>query len=219
MSKSLKLAAAALILAFAASPALAGKFNLGHVATDEQVAGWDIDVRPDGTGLPEGSGTVSDGEEVFLEKCAACHGDFAEGRDRWPELAGGTGSLASDNPVKTMGSYWPYLSTGYDYINRAMPYGDAQSLQPDEVYALLAYILYMNDIVTDEDFELSKENFLSVQMPNADGFIEDGRPDTPTLADGEPCMKDCKPEVEITGRARILDVTPTDDDNPSGSID
>lgn len=219
MSKFPELAAAVLIFALTAAPAFAGKFNLGHVATDEQIAGWDIDVRPDGTGLPEGTGTVSDGEEVFLEKCAACHGDFAEGRDRWPELAGGTGSLASDIPVKTMGSYWPYLSTGYDYINRAMPYGDAQSLQPDEVYALLAYILYMNDIVKDEDFELSKENFLSVKMPNTDGFIEDGRPDTPTLADGKPCMENCKPDVEITGRARVLDVTPTDEENPSGSID
>lgn len=219
MSKCLELAAAALLVAFTAAPAFAGKFNLGHVATDEQIAGWDIDVRPDGTGLPEGSGTVSDGEELFLEKCAACHGDFAEGRDRWPELAGGTGSLASDNPVKTMGSYWPYLSTGYDYINRAMPYGDAQSLQPDEIYALLAYILYMNDIVKDEEFQLSKQNFLSVKMPNAEGFIEDGRPDTPTLADGKPCMENCKSDVEITGRARVLDVTPTDDENPSGSID
>ncbi len=219
MSKSLKLAAAVLTVAFTAAPAFAGKYNLGSVATDKQIAGWDIDVRPDGTGLPEGSGTVSGGEEIFLEKCAACHGDFAEGRDRWPELAGGVGTLASEDPVKTLGSYWPYLSTGYDYINRAMPYGDAKSLQPDEVYALLAYILYMSDIVKDEDFELSKENFLSVRMPNADGFIEDARPDTPTMADGEPCMENCKPETRITGHARILDVTPTDEENPSSSID
>jgi cytochrome c len=219
MSKFRKFAAAAAIVALAATPSLAGKFNLGHEATPEQIKGWDIDVRPDGAGLPEGSGTVAEGEEIFLEKCAACHGDFAEGVDRWPVLAGGTGSLTSDDPVKTLGSYWPYLSTGYDYINRAMPFGDAQSLEPDEVYALLAYILYMNDIVQDEEFELSKANFLEVQMPNADGFIEDSRPDTPTLADGEPCMEICKPEVQITGRARALDVTPDDDENPSGNID
>ena len=219
MSKFHKSATAALILALAAVPAFAGKFNLGHEVTPEQIAGWDIDVRPDGTGLPEGSGTVSTGEEVFLEKCAACHGDFAEGVDRWPVLAGGIGTLKSDNPVKTLGSYWPYLSTGYDYINRTMPFGDAQSLEPDEVYALLAYILYMNDVVKDEDFELSKSNFLDVEMPNADGFIDDNRPDTPTLADGEPCMENCKQDVRITGHARIIDVTPDDGKNPSGSID
>jgi cytochrome c len=219
MSKYPKFAAATLIIALASMPALAGKFNLGHDASPEQIAGWDIDVRPDGEGLPEGSGTVTQGEEVFLEKCAACHGDFAEGVDRWPVLAGGVGTLKSDDPVKTLGSYWPYLSTGYDYINRAMPYGDAQSLESDEVYALLAYILYMNDVVKDEDFELSKANFLDVKMPNADGFIEDSRPDTPTLADGEPCMENCKQDVKITAHARVIDVTPDDEDNPSGSID
>jgi len=219
MSKYPKFAAATLIIALASMPALAGKFNLGHDVSPEQIAGWDIDVRPDGTGLPEGSGTVAQGEEIFLEKCAACHGDFAEGVDRWPVLAGGAGTLKSEDPVKTLGSYWPYLSTGYDYINRAMPYGDAQSLESDEVYALLAYILYMNDVVKDEDFELSKANFLDVKMPNADGFIEDSRPDTPTLADGEPCMENCKQDVKITAHARVIDVTPDDEDNPSGSID
>ncbi|HMB47060.1 MAG TPA: cytochrome c [Afifellaceae bacterium] len=219
MSKFHKVAATALILALAGVPAFAGKFNLGRVAAPEEIAGWDIDVRPDGTGLPEGSGTVSAGEAIFLEKCAACHGDFAEGVDRWPVLAGGMGTLKSDNPVKTLGSYWPYLSTGFDYINRTMPFGDAQSLEADEVYALLAYILYMNDVIQDENFELSKKNFLSVKMPNEDGFIEDSRPDTPTLADDEPCMENCKPEVKITGRARVIDVTPDDEENPSGSID
>ncbi len=203
----------ALSLLLAAGAASAGKFGIGREARDEEVAGWDIDIRPDGQGLPAGSGSVQQGEEVFLELCAACHGDFAEGVDRWPVLSGGADSLASEDPVKTVGSYWPYLSTVYDYIYRAMPFGDAQSLTPDEVYAITAYILYMNDVVGDETFVLSQENFADMRLPNEANFIPDARPDTPTLADGEPCMSDCKGQVEITGRARILDVTPDSDES------
>ncbi|MCB1480617.1 MAG: cytochrome c [Rhodobiaceae bacterium] len=199
--------------------AQAGKFGIGHEATSEEVAGWDIDVRPDGQGLPEGSGSVSQGEAIFSERCAVCHGDFAEGVDRWPVLAGGRDTLKSDRPVKTIGSYWPYLSTVFDYINRAMPFGDAQSLEPDEVYAITAFLLYMNDIVTDDQFVLSKENFTTIKMPNEANFIDDDRPDTPTLAKGEPCMSNCKESVEITGRARILDVTPDADEEGGGGID
>ncbi|MCB1455784.1 MAG: cytochrome c [Nitratireductor sp.] len=202
------------------SPVLAGQFNLGREATPEEVAAWDIDVRPDGQGLPEGRGTVAQGEEIFAEKCAACHGDFGEGVDRWPVLAGGQGSLKSENPVKTIGSYWPYLSTVFDYINRAMPFTEAKSLEPDEVYAITAYLLYVNDVVTDEDFELSKENFLTVEMPNTDNFYMDDR-ETTELADRrkEPCMENCKGEVKITKRAAIIDVTPEEGDEPSGSLE
>jgi hypothetical protein len=143
--------------------------------------------------------------------------------DRWPVLAGGQGTLAADRPVKTIGSYWPYLSTVWDYVHRAMPFGEAQSLEPNEVYAITAYLLNMNDIV-DSDFELSKENFTSIKMPNEANFIEDPRPDTPVLADGKaPCMENCKEgEVKITQRARILDVTPEggdDENNKAGGID
>ena len=95
------------------------KFNLGQIATTEEVVGWDIDVRPDGLGAPIGSGSVFSGEEIYAEVCAACHGDFGEGEDRWPALVGGEGSLASHDPEKTTGSYWPYASTIYDYIYRA----------------------------------------------------------------------------------------------------
>ncbi len=208
MLKFLKPAFIALgLIAFIAAPAVAGKLGIGREATPAEIKGWDIDVRPDGMGLPEGKGTVETGEELFQEKCAACHGEFAEGVDRWPVLAGGQDTLDSDRPVKTIGSYWPYLSTAYDYIFRAMPFGDAQSLSPDEVYALLAYILNMNDLV-DDDFELSKSNFLTVRLPNEKNFIDDPRPDTPTLAQKKPCMENCKTTVEITGRARIVDVTP-----------
>jgi len=194
----------------AASVATAAANDLGRPATAEEIAAWDIDVRPDGKGLPEGQGSVVDGEEIFAEKCAVCHGDFAEGVDRWPVLSGGRDTLKSERPVKTIGSYWPYLSTVYDYVYRAMPFGEAQSLTPDEVYAITAFLLYANDIVDDE-FVLSKENFLDVRLPNEANFIEDARPDTPTLADGEPCMSNCKTDVKVTMRARVLDVTPDDD--------
>ncbi|MGI9483774.1 MAG: c-type cytochrome [Hyphomicrobiales bacterium] len=219
MLKSLKVfAAVSLALGFAASAADAGKYGLGRDARPEEIKAWDIDVRPDGQGLPEGKGSVAEGEEAFIEKCAACHGEFGEGIDRWPVLAGGQDSLASEDPVKTIGSYWPYLSTVYDYVYRAMPFGDAQSLTPDETYALVAYILNMNDIVED-DFVLSHENFASIKMPNEANFVDDPRPVNNMRSSGKLCMANCKPKVEIVMRARVLDVTPDEDKNPSASID
>jgi len=209
MSKSRNLSiGAALAAIMAASPLMAEKLGLGRPALPEEIAAWDLDVRPDGTGLPAGSGDVLTGEEIFAEKCAACHGDFAEGVDNWPKLAGGFDTLDRDDPVKTVGSFWPYLSTTWDYVNRSMPFGNAQSLSTDEVYAIVAYILYSNDLV-DEDFTLSDENFLDVEMPNAGGFIVDDRADAEHAAfSAEPCMQDCKDSVEITMRAAVLDVTP-----------
>lgn len=185
-----------------------GKFGLGRPALPEELAAWDIDVLPDGTGLPEGSGNAYDGEEIFAEVCAVCHGDFAEGVDNWPKLAGGMDTLDHEDPLKTVGSYWPYLSTTFDYVRRSMPFGDAQSLTNDEVYAIVAYILYSNDLIDDE-FELSKETFLEVEMPNAGGFFVDDRAETEYgLFSQEPCMENCKETVEITMRAAVLDVTP-----------
>jgi cytochrome c len=157
--------------------------------------------------------------EIFDERCASCHGEFGEGAGRWPELAGGRGTLKSEDPVKTIGSYWPYLSSAFDYVHRAMPFGDAQSLAPDETYALVAYLLYLNDIVTDESFELSKENFTSVKLPNEVNFFDDPRPDAKNIRDGEPCMTDCKESVEITRRARVLDVTPDEDSDNGAKIE
>lgn len=208
MSKSPKLIAFALAATLVPTAVLADKFNLGREATKEEVAAWDIDVRPDGQGLPEGSGTVAQGEEIWTEKCSVCHGDFGEGVDRWPIIAGGQESLADDDPVKSVGSYWPYLSTVFDYVNRAMPYTEARSLEPDEVYALTAYILQLNDVVDDENFELSKKNFLEMRLANEDNFFADDRLKSPVFVKAEPCMKECKPAVKITGRARVLDVTP-----------
>ncbi len=192
--------------------------HLGRPATEDEIAAWDIDIRPDGMGLPEGKGTVADGEVLYTDNCAVCHGDFGEAVDRWPVLAGGHGSLTAERPEKTIGSYWPYLSTIYDYVHRAMPFGGARTLSDDDVYAITAYLLYLNDVVTDEEFELSKENFASVRLPNEANFIDDNRAQEPhNKAGAEPCMNNCKPEpAEVKMRARILDVTPDvadDEDN------
>ena len=213
----LKSASIFLIALTLSGAAHAGGLGLGRAATAGEIIAWDIDVRPDGQGLPEGRGTVAGGEEIFLERCAACHGDFGEGLDRWPQLAGGSDTLASEDPVKTVSSYWPYLSTVYDYIYRAMPFGDAQSLTPDETYAVVAYILYMGDVIEDQDFELSKDNFTSIKLPNQDGFVEDARPDMMNLKTAAPCMSNCKDDVEITATATILDVTPDEEYNPSAA--
>ena len=185
-------------------------FNLGEIATAEQVAGWDIDVRPDGLGAPVGAGNAYDGEEVYIERCAACHGDFGEAVDNWPVLVGGDGTLDSHDPVKTTGSYWPYVSTMYDYIYRAMPFGEAQSLTYDETYQIVAYLLYMNDII-DDDFEVNQDNIGTIEMPNRDGFMmPDPRPDAQPIS-GLACMKDCDVPTTVIGKARDIDVTPEDE--------
>lgn len=209
MSKFPKLTLTASLAALMLSaPAWAGEFGLGRPALPEEIAAWDLDVSPDGTGLPAGSGSVEDGEMVFADNCAICHGDFAEGVDNWPKLAGGMGTLDRDDPLKTVGSYWPHLSTAWDYVNRSMPFGNAQSLSPDEVYAIVAYILYSNDLV-DDDFVLSNENLAAFELPNAEGFIIDDRETAEAhFWTAEPCMENCKDTVEITMRARVLDVTP-----------
>lgn len=192
----------------AAAPAVEGGFGLGREAHPEEIAAWDVDVLPDGRGLPEGSGDVFTGEELWTDKCASCHGDFAEGVDNWPVLAGGFDTLADEDPVKTVGSYWPHLSTAWDYIHRSMPFGQAGTLSADETYAIVAYLLYSNDMV-DDDFELSHENFTEVEMPNADGFVIDDRPDLEYTAwQAEPCMENCKEEVEVTMRSVFLVETP-----------
>ena len=208
MLKCLKLFWAAAVLVFPVTVFAGDKLGLGRAALPEEIAAWDVDIRPDGAGLPAGGGDALYGEEVFADKCASCHGDFAEGVDNWPVLAGGFDTLGDKDPVKTVGSYWPYLSTVWDYVNRSMPFGEAQSLSADEVYAIVAYMLYSHDLV-DEDFVLSDTNFAKFEMYNARGFVIDDRPETEyALWRAEPCMQDCKDGVEITMRASILDVTP-----------
>ncbi|WP_210878900.1 c-type cytochrome [Roseovarius autotrophicus] len=214
MSKFLKFTlVTGLAISATATAVWAAPFGLGRPALLEEIAAWDVKVMPDGRGLPEGRGDVETGDEVFGDQCAVCHGDFAEGVGNWPKLAGGWGTLDHDDPLKTVGSYWPYLSTLWDYVNRSMPFGNAQTLSPDEVYAIVAYILYSNNLVED-DFELSHENFMDVELPNAGGFIVDDRAETEyAIWHGEPCMENCKDTVEITMRARVLDVTPDDADS------
>ncbi len=192
----------------APAPVSATTLGLGRAALPEELAAWDVDVLPDGRGLPEGSGDVWTGEEVFVAKCASCHGDFAEGVDNWPVLAGGFNTLADEDPVKTVGSYWPYLSTSWDYINRSMPFGEAGTLTPDETYAIVAYLMYSNDMV-DDDFVLSHENFTDVEMHNADGFVVDDRPELEYAEwSGAPCMENCADEVKVTMRSVFLVETP-----------
>jgi cytochrome c len=190
------------------------KLDIGRAATPAEIAGWDIDVRPDGQGLPAGRGSVKEGEVLYMTKCAACHGEFGESAGRWPMIAGGQGSLKSDDPVKTVGSYFGNLSTVIDYVRRAMPFGDAQSLSNDELYAIVAYTLFLNDIV-DDKFVLSKETFGNVKMPNATGFYGDDRQTAErAFWNPKPCMTNCKPDVKIIGRARVIDVTPDEKTRP-----
>ena len=212
MSKFLKFTlVAGLAVSATATAVWPGEYGLGREALPEEIAAWDVKIMPDGRGLPEGSGDVWTGDEVFAEHCAVCHGDFAEGIGNWPKLAGGQGTLDRKDPLKTVGSYWPHLSTVWDYVNRSMPFGNAQSLTPDDVYAITAYILYSNNLVED-DFVLSHENFAEFEMPNADGFIVDDRAETEyAIWHGEPCMENCKESVEITMRAAVLDVTPDEE--------
>jgi cytochrome c len=204
----------ALLFAFNASARAQTKndtprnYGIGRVATPEQIAGWDIDIRPDGQGAPSGRGSVKDGEKVYMDKCAACHGEFGESAGRWPQLAQGKGTLASSDPVKTVGSYFPYLSSAFDYIRRAMPFGDSESLTNDELYAVTAYVLNLNDIV-DDKFVLSKETWGKVKMPNQGGFLDDDREKIEKIFwDPKPCMKNCRGPVKITGHAQAIDVTP-----------
>ncbi|MFL6797407.1 MAG: c-type cytochrome [Xanthobacteraceae bacterium] len=187
-----------------------GKMGIGRVATEQEIAGWAIGIRTDGQGLPAGKGSPKQGEPLYLERCAGCHGEFGEGVGRWPTLMGGKGTLASTDPVKSVGSYWPYASTLIDYIRRSMPFGNAQSLGNDELYAITAYVLYLNDLIGDESFELNRSNLTSITLPNQPNFHDDDR----ETAEREfwkqaPCMASCLPgDATIINRARALDVTP-----------
>src|SRR5438445_6214705 len=155
-----------------------GSFGIGRVATEEEIRAWNIDVSSTGEGLPPGSGTVKRGAQVFAAKCAMCHGPTGtEGpKDR---LVGGQGTLTTAKPVKTIGSYWPYATTLYDFINRAMPFNAPGSLNPDEIYSVIAWLLFQNGIVK-EDAVIDARTLPLVQMPNRNGFIPDPRPDVPS---------------------------------------
>lgn len=183
-----------------AAQAAAVDYRLGREATAQEIAGWNIDVRPDGQGLPDGKGSVAQGEKVYTAQCAMCHGDFGDSNE-YIAIAGGVGSLKTDAPVRTVGSKLNCATTLFDYVNRAMPFPHSKSLTPDEVYAVTAYVLNLNDIVP-ADFVADRGSLLKVKMPNRDGYEPfpglskiDGRPDTHNTA----CMHDCEKEVTVTG--------------------
>lgn len=182
--------------------------GLGRTATPVEIKGWDIDVRPDGLGLPPGQGSVEEGDEIYQDRCAHCHGEFGYGGGtRYPELVGGEDTLTTLDPRKTIGSYWPYAPTIFDYIKRAMPFGEAQTLSDDEVYALTAYLLNINYIIDDEAI-MNKDTLPKVVMPNVNGFIDDPRPDVVKDA----CMTDCVDQVKIVSYAKKVGVTPDKDE-------
>lgn len=158
-------------LLFSAGAAWAGA-NLGQPASDAEVKAWDISIGPDGAGLPAGGGTAKEGAAVYQAKCLSCHGERAVGgKGLAGKLAGGIGTLGNEKPVKTVGSYWPHATTLFDYVRRAMPFDAPLSLTDEEVYAVSAYILWLNDGIVAEDQMLNAETLRAVKMPNRDGFI------------------------------------------------
>jgi cytochrome c len=206
-------------------------FHKGKTATENEQKAWDIDVMPDGTGLPEGSGTVEEGDEIYEEKCAQCHGDFGAGSGLYPKLTLGNAYLLqktmknqrihpdSEGPQRAFGPYWPYASTLWWYIKTGMPHQAPMSLTTDEVYALSAYILYINEMkiedeLVDDEYELNREKFLKIVMPNVDGFepkingpkgqdnAREYYNNPLNYGNGVRCMKDCfegEPEVQRIG--------------------
>lgn len=183
-----ELSCATLLLAMLAAPpdvVAQSPYGIGRAATPAEIAGWNIDVGRDGSNLPPGSGTIGHGREVFDQQCASCHGEKGEGGvgDR---LVGGQGTLATSKPIRTVGSYWPYATTLFDYIRRAMPQNAPQSLSNDDVYAVSAYLLSLNGLLA-ADATLDAKSLAAIKMPNRDNFVGDPRPDVKNQA----CMDHC----------------------------
>lgn len=168
------------LLALSAGHAHAQAYGIGQPLAERTVAPWNIDVDAQGAGLPAGRGSVAQGRVLYAQQCAACHGDKGQGNPA-DALVGGRGSLATATPLKTIGSFWPYATTLFDFINRAMPYNAPKSLTADEVYAVSAYLLHLNGIVP-ADTVLDAASLAAVRMPNRDGFVSDTRPDTSNIA-------------------------------------
>ena len=170
MRKVLLAAAPALSLALASNAFAQQSPNLGKPISSEDLASWDISIGPDGAGLPPGSGTPKQGEAVYTGKCLVCHGEKGAGKPN-DALVGGRGTLAGDQPpVKTVGSFWPYATTLFDYVRRAMPLNESKSLTNDEVYAVVAYLLQLNGIIGENE-TINAQILPRVQMPNRDGFM------------------------------------------------
>ena len=211
------------------------KFHAGRAATKEEIKARDIDVMPDGTGLPVGKGNVDDGEELFNKHCAMCHGDFGAGGKGYPKLTGGDHDSLKNQllkegdepPERSIGSYWPYATTLFWYIKTGMPFPHPLSLTNDEVYAITAYLLSVDEVTFKDGSdieELSNKNFMNIKMPNRDGFIPNV--DVPNGAQvmkkylsnpknygtGTRCMKNCikgkVPVVRIDGESLNGDIKP-----------
>lgn len=181
---SLLLGAAA--FAPAAPCAAQARYAFGQTPTAAQIAAWDIDVAPDGRNLPAGSGSVARGRGIYIAQCAACHGVQGEG-GLGDKLVGGQGTLATPTPVKTVGSFWPYATTLFDYVRRAMPLAAPQSLSDEDVYAVSGYVLFLNGLVADTA-TIDARTLTALKMPNRDGFVGDPRPDTHNAG----CRRDCE---------------------------
>jgi S-disulfanyl-L-cysteine oxidoreductase SoxD len=182
----LQIAALAALALVCATPAQAqSRYGIGRAATPSEIAGWNIDIDRDGNNLPSGSGSVGHGHEVFDQQCATCHGAKGEG-GLGDQLVGGQGTIATPKPVRTVGSYWPYAPTLFDYIRRAMPQNAPQSLSNDDVYAVSAYILYLNGLLS-VDATLDAKTLSVIKMPNRSMFVSDPRPDVKNPA----CMTGC----------------------------
>src|SRR6266850_569182 len=182
----LELAAFAVAMLLCAARAEAqSPYGIGRVTPPAEIAGWNIDVGGDGSNLPPGSGSVSHGREVFDQQCAACHGARGEG-GIGDQLVGGQGTLATPKPVRTVGSYWPYAPTLFDYIRRAMPQNAPQSLSNDDVYAVSGYVLNLNGLLP-ADATLDARTLGAIKMPNRSMFVDDPRPDVKNPA----CMTGC----------------------------
>jgi S-disulfanyl-L-cysteine oxidoreductase SoxD len=173
-SKLIVVIVAAALAACAVQPTGGKPPAFGAAASAEEIARFDISIPPSGAGLPTGSGTAKQGAAVYAAKCLACHGEKGAGKPA-DALAGGIGSLATPKPVRTVGSYWPYATTLFDYVRRAMPITNPLSLSDDEVYAVSAYVLFLNGIV-GEDAVMNAQSLPQVKMPNRDGFISDWPP-------------------------------------------
>ena len=166
------------LIVWAAAVPHAQTYGLGRSVSPEEIRKYDVLIPPSGAGLPAGSGSAEKGKAIYAAQCARCHG--ATGREG-PEdvLVGGIGSLATGRPQKTVGSYWPYATTLWDYLNRAMPFDRPGVLSPDDVYSVTAYVLQLNGIVPATDV-LDANTLPTIRMPNREGFIPDARPDTGT---------------------------------------
>jgi mono/diheme cytochrome c family protein len=170
MSRSSFLLAVMVLFACVVARAQGPTYKMGRTPTEAELKAWDHAVGPEGKELPAGSGSAVEGAKTFAAKCFFCHGRNAEGIFPWPRLAGGVGTLNTPTPIRSSGSYLPYATTIWDFINRAMPRDAEGTLSPDEVYALTAFILFKNGTIKETDV-LDKKSLVEVQMPNRDGFF------------------------------------------------